>query len=352
MNIRRKWVTFKPKTLETKLLDNNFDIDLFNSLAPNPLQSWEWGDTRKSIGKDVLRFGKFENDTLTDVYTVILYPLPRVKYKVGHLIFSKIPDNSSIKIISEELAKYQVIFLKIEPYIYSQSYEEVKASLESWKKNLYAENIESNDQESRYMYEQTIILDLTKEESELSKELRKSTRYTIKNAFQKGVTFEETQNFEDFWKVFESTALRQNYYGHDENYHIKVWETMNKKFAKFFIAKFNDTILSAFEIFFFNKRAYYVYSGSSSEQRHLGGSSYLMWETILCAKKDGITEFDLWGVGDKPSFRGFSAFKEGYGGKKVYLMPGIDIILDKKLYFGYKILNKARTWVNELVRNN
>lgn len=338
--------------METKLIQDNFDINLFNSCAINPLQSWEWGETRKAIGKEIYRFGLFDKNKLKSVYTVILYNLPRVKYKVGHLIFSEIPSPETINFMQSTLAEYNVVFIKIEPYKYSADQQENIQSFNEWKSLLDRSSIKNSPSESRYMYDQTIILDLTKEESQLNKELRKSTRYTIRNAYTKLVQIEESEDFQTFWNVFESTVKRQNYYAHDENYHITVWENMRKNISKFFIAKLDEDVLAAFEIFFFNQRAYYVYSGSSDKNRQLGGSNILMWETILRSKALGCNEFDLWGIGDKPSFRGFSSFKEGYGGQKVYMMEGLDIVFDQYLYWGYKYLNGARLFLRDILRND
>lgn len=338
--------------METKLIQDNFDTNLFNSCAINPLQSWEWGETRKAIGKEIYRFGVFEKDKLKSVYTVILYNLPKVKYKVGHLIFSEIPTAETINFIKSSLSGLNIIFIKIEPYEYHISPEENTKKYEEWRYSLRELSIKNSLSESRYMYDQTIILDLSKEESQLNKELRKSTRYTIRNAYTKLVSVEETEDFQTFWNIFESTVKRQNYYAHDENYHITVWRNMRKNISKLFIAKLDDEVLAAFEIFFFNQRAYYVYSGSSDKNRQLGGSNILMWETILRSKAFGCKEFDLWGIGDKPSFRGFSSFKEGYGGQKVYMMNGLDIIFNQYLYFVYKYLNLARLFLRDLLRND
>jgi lipid II:glycine glycyltransferase (peptidoglycan interpeptide bridge formation enzyme) len=342
--------------LQIKLIQSDFDRELFNSRAINPIQTWEWGETKIKLGKKVFRFGSFEENELVEVYTVILNKLPKVNFYVGHLIFSLIPNGEVVSFIKESLKDENVIFLKIEPYAYENSKfssgditgTKIQNSKEEWEKSLESFELKFSKPESRYFYNETILLDLTKSEEQLSIDLRKSTRYTIRQAEKKGVLTEESSDFNRFWNLFELTAKRQNYHGHDLSYHKIVWEIMKDKFAEIFIARIDNQDLAAFELFFFKNTAYYVYSGSSDQNRNLGGSNLLMWNCILEAKKRGLTKFDLWGVGDKASFVGFTAFKEGYGGERVYMIEGVDVVFKPLVYSLFKILNSLRLNFNKV----
>ncbi len=44
----------------------------------------------------------------------------------------------------------------------------------------------------------------------------------------------------------------------------------------------------------------------------------------------------------KDSWYGFHKFKEGYGARHVEFIGSYDFVINKKLYFVYKILNKIR----------
>jgi len=58
---------------------------------------------------------------------------------------------------------------------------------------------------------------------------------------------------------------------------------------------------------------------------------------------------DMWGaLGPNPDrndpWYGFHKFKEGYGAKHVEYVGSYDFVINKNLYFIYKILNKIR-WI-------
>ena len=76
-------------------------------------------------------------------------------------------------------------------------------------------------------------------------------------------------------------------------------------------------------------------------------SNLMMWEAIKFGKRLGLKKFDMWGClgpnQDKNNpWYGFHRFKEGYGPKLVEFVGSYDLVINKKLYFVYKIADKIR----------
>jgi lipid II:glycine glycyltransferase (peptidoglycan interpeptide bridge formation enzyme) len=78
-------------------------------------------------------------------------------------------------------------------------------------------------------------------------------------------------------------------------------------------------------------------------------SNLMMWEAIKFGKKLGLKKFDMWGsmgpnADIKDHWYGFHRFKEGYGPKLTEFVGSYDFVINKKMYFAYKLLNRIR-WV-------
>ncbi|MFV1916976.1 MAG: hypothetical protein ACC618_00595 [Patescibacteria group bacterium] len=62
------------------------DKEAFNKAAGHPLQSWEWGEFRKSTGNEVVRLGVFKGNKLTDAIQVVFSHIPNTSFKIGTVI--------------------------------------------------------------------------------------------------------------------------------------------------------------------------------------------------------------------------------------------------------------------------
>jgi lipid II:glycine glycyltransferase (peptidoglycan interpeptide bridge formation enzyme) len=73
----------------------------------------------------------------------------------------------------------------------------------------------------------------------------------------------------------------------------------------------------------YKKTAYYWFASSLGIGKKLFAPTLLVWEALRLAQKKGCTHFDFEGIYDErfpkaaESWRGFTKFKEGFGGEKV-----------------------------------
>ena len=176
--------------------------------------------------------------------------------------------------------------------------------------------------------------------------LKPKTRYNIKLAQKKGVVVKEESNqkgYEIFEKLYFETTKRQNYHGHDTNYHKTIWSNLKNKISHLLIAYYKNEPLSAYQLFIYKNRGYYVYGGSSDKHRNFMASNLLMWEALLFSKKKGCTSFDMWGSLPKNyslshPYAGFTRFKEGYGGEFVEMVGSYDLVIKPLIYKLYNFV--------------
>ncbi len=305
----------------------------------NPLQAKEWGEFREKTGVKVV----YENNLI-----ITIHPIPHTAYNIGYLPRTSMPTKEMVSQLKEIGQREKCIFIQLEPY--------VETTKELADKMISLGLVPSaHPLFSKY----TFILDLTKSEEELLKNMHPKTRYNIRIAEKHGVKILEDESdkaFEKYWKLTEETAQRQKFYAHNKDYHRLMWETLKSKdktgnpdrlTAHLLTAVYQSKILVTWIVFVFKDTLYYPYGASSSENREVMASNLMMWEAIKFGKRLGLKKFDMWGsMSQNPDVKdpwyGFHRFKQGYGGRLTEFLGSYDLIIDKKLYALYKIANKVR----------
>jgi len=239
----------------------------------------------------------------------------------------------------KEIAKQErTIFLKVEPSFAEATEGE---SLEKKLKRLGFEK-SNNIQPQR-----TIILDITKSEQELLGEMHYKTRYNIQLACKRGVEIRnpkslpcrqagEIRNFEEFWRLMEQTAQRDGFRSHPKEYYQKMLEIPG---VELFVAKYENKIIAANIIVFWDKMAIYLHGASDYKYRNLMAPHLLQWEQIQEAKKRGCAEYDFWGI-DEKKWPGVTRFKKGFGGQEIIYPGAYDLVFNRVWYLIYKIARK------------
>lgn len=320
----------------------------FNDFVTHPLQSWEWGEFRQKAGIKVIRLGAWGKNQLIWAYQLTIHQIPFFKYTIGYLPKGTTPTKEMIKSLEEVGRQNNCIFIKLEPNIVQSSQSEVQNSLIPSYKPLF----------TKY----TFLIDLTKSEEELLKNMHPKTRYNIKVAQKHSVRVQEentAEAFEAYLSLTHETTKRQGFYAHDDKYHRLMWQTLhpsapigsdpanNSKIAHLLTARYKGEILVAWILFLFKDVLYYPYGASSDNYKDVMASNLMMWETICWGKKKGARIFDLWGTpGANPSstdpYYGFHRFKMGYAPKLVEFVGSFDLVLKPIHYALFKYSDKLR----------
>jgi len=185
------------------------------------------------------------------------------------------------------------------------------------------------------------MLDLHKDEDDLLLEMHQKTRYNIRLARKKGVKLVEGDitDLDVFYNLISDTYNRKNITVYNKEYYKKLMTNFSK--AKIFLAKFQDKVLCANLILFYNDTATYLHGGSSQENKNLMAPHLLQWEVIKIAKEQGYKYYDFWGV-DEKKWPGVTRFKKGFGGFEVNYPGTFDLITNDPWYCLYKMVKKFK----------
>jgi len=166
----------------------------------------------------------------------------------------------------------------------------------------------------------TIIIDLSKSEIQLLKEMHSKTRYNVKKHGQKieiirGDEISDKQLVE-FFRIYKQNTSKQKFWG--LNY--KQLNDLFKCFSrKVYLLRSDE---GGLVLLVHDGVAYYSHNGVNKKGRQKYLPTLLTFEAIRLAKKMGCQCFDFEGIEDErflvtKKWRGFSRFKKSFGGKEV-----------------------------------
>ncbi len=344
----------------TKFIDIGADKkDDYNNVVSHPLQSFEWGEFRKKTGIKVIRRGLVRNNLpaarlpagqgrqgkIIEGFTVTLHKIPKTKYYIGYLPKGNNPTEELIEELNRIGREENCIFIQLEP--------NVRANTEySILNTQYSLRLAARPLFTKY----TFVLDLTKSEEDLLKNMHPKTRYNIRVAEKHKVSIREDnsqKSFEQYLKLMMETTNRQGFYAHTPSYHRNLFEILPKKTNPNSLsyhllnAAYDGKTLTSWVMFVFKDTMYYPYGASSREYREVMANNLIAWEAIKFGKKLGLKYFDMWGALGLPPDKndpwyGFHRFKEGYGAELVEFAGSYDLVIKPALYEIYKIADKLR----------
>lgn len=308
----------------------------YDKLVTHIIQSWEWGEARKNLGTQLLRYGIFKDDKLSLAFQLTIHKIPFTNYFVGYLPKGPLPNKELAQALKKIGQENNCAFIKLEPNIeVTGNRLQVTGNYIRSPKPLFTKF--------------NFVLDLTPTEEDLLKNMHQKTRYNIKVAQKHGVKIEERTDdeaFKIYLKLYFETTKRQNYHGHNEYYHTKIWETLKKaNLARILIASLNSEPLTAWMLFNFRDTLYYPYGGSSKSHTEVMANNLICWEAIKLGQKLNLKYFDMWGAlgpdaNPQDPWYGFHKFKAGYGGKLTEYIGTYDLVLNWPLYIMFTLVDK------------
>lgn len=316
--------------------------EAFNKVAVHPLQSWEWGQFRESLGLKVMRLGVYDESKLIAGYQATFHLLGKTKYSILYLPKNAMLDKNVIEAFVKIAKEENAVFLKTEPEIPKNS--GFSAIDDFFKQQGF---IPSKSIFAKY----TLMIDLTKSENELLVNMHPKTRYNIKLSQKQGVKVIEDNSdkaFQEYLKLHFETTEREGFYSHTHLFHQKMWEILKPAgIAHLMIASYQGKPLTAWILFTFNNKLYYPYGGSSREHKEVMPSYAMMWEAIKFGQKNKCQTFDLWGIpGPNPDpkdpWYGFHRFKMGFGPSLVEYIGAYDLVFNQPLYSLYNLADRVR----------
>jgi len=340
-------MSFTVKEIKDKELWEKFLLAQFNQT--NFLQSWYWGECHRLLQLEIFRLGFYKNNKLLGQALLIKKISKRGSYLEcpgGPILFWK--DENLFKFFIETCkqiaSKNKCFFLRTRPQIEDGSYFRqlfLKNGFIKSPMHLHAQD--------------TWVLDISKSEEELFKNMRKTTRYMIRKAIKENVKIshsEDIKEITDLYNLQKQTAKRHGFVPFSlEFFQAHFSSFVSDKKIKLFKATFKGKLLSIAMIVFYSDRAIYHYSASANDYANIGASYLLQWEVIKYAKTNGFKLYDFWGIAPndnlKHRFAGVTLFKKGFGGFKVSYLPAHDLPL-RWLYWLTYVFETARRKIRHL----
>ena len=367
------------------------ESSVWNSLIsnlPNPhfLQTYEWGQVKASYGWEPIylvwdREARMKESNLS---SLAFYPsaaamvLKRQILRNGFaarlsvlyspkgplLDWTNEPLRSHVLNDLQSFAKKQgAIFLKMDPdVVLGTGIPSSEADSNDFQGRAVLSLLKRKGWEyasDQIQFKNTVLIDLTPTDDEMLARMKQKTRYNIRLAEKKGVTLRvgTQEDLSMLYKMYAETSVRDGFVIRDEGYYQTVWNlfmtgnpsqssnspitTDHLPFTEPLIAEVNSEPVAAIFVFYFAKRAYYVYGMSRDVHREKMPTYLLQWEAMKRAKARGCTVYDLWGAPDvfdeTDPMWGVYRFKEGLGGKVVRTLGAWDFApspLWYKMYSG------------------
>ena len=309
------------KILENKEKWNNF-LDNFGYLSF--LQDYEYGEVEKSLKREIIRLGFFEDD-LVGVCQLIGYFAKRGNILAvlhGPVIREEKLDEALILLLNflkENKLNKKYHFLRI-----NSVFENKKEILEKFLKNGFIIA-------PTYIVSENFWLKEIKDDDEMLKQMNKTTRNLILEAIKKPyLEIEKTtdlEKFEIFWNLYEDLYKRKKFVPYPKELIKKEFEIFSKENkALMFLGKMEGKYYSSALVIFSHKIAFYHHSASLPTKEPINYK--IQWEIIQEAKKRGCRFYNFWGLAKKEvpnhPWYGLTQFKKGFGGFRIDFLSTMD----------------------------
>jgi lipid II:glycine glycyltransferase (peptidoglycan interpeptide bridge formation enzyme) len=300
------------------------------------LQTQNFGAFRSQLGEKNFRLGLFVGETLKGISQCQKITARRGTFlHVAHGPLLREENKGLLLLFLEEIKVFgrqeKCDFVRISPLLNPLSIQEFKKV----KYRTAPLHINPN---------RTWVLDLTRSEEDLLKNMRKSTRYEVRRIEKCGIKTIQGQDLETFWKLHSKTAARQKFVPFSRK-STKLELDIFKNDCQIFSASLEGKDFAS-SVILYDKHAGYYHQGASVLHK-LPFAHATLWAAITEAKKRGCTEFNFWGVSPEENkdhpWTGLSRFKRGFGGEEQLFLEAQDFPLTKKYWINFAV-EKYRKW--------
>ncbi len=332
-------------TMKDATSKNKWDKFVTAHPEANFLQSWDFYEFYQSIGHQIVRrIAVDDKNKIVAAYAGQVEPAKRGK----HLAIAGGPildwqDKRLVKKvfadIKEQGLALDCVFVRVRPQLeLSEKSQRLFKELGLKKAPMYLS------------VEYAGVLDLTKSEDELLKNMRQRLRRALRKAVKNNITVEKSTNPQDahkFYQIQVETAKRHDFFAFSEDFLVKQFAAFAKNNeAVIYTAKYGDEILAQNMMIFYGNEASYHYGASTELGTKLSGAPLLHMAAMRDARERGIKRYNFWGiVGEdetKHRFYGVSVFKRGFGVDELKYLPAHDLILKPASYMKTKLIESAR----------
>lgn len=315
------------------------------------LQSWNWGIVQEKMGNKVWRLGAFDGQDLLSTVLVVVIKAKRGKFLLvqhgPNIKTQNWRDKQQIlKALLEELKKLSkqegCSFIRIAPLL-PRDNERMLKELGFRQAPMHAN-----------AYEATWKLNIEPSEDELMKNMRKTTRYLIRQAKKNPdleiVKSAKTEDVKLYDKLNQQVAGHRKFTPFSCEFIKNEFDVFAKdNQALLFFGKYQGKIIASALVIFWSKTGFYHQAALSPEYHKIPMAYLLQWEAINEARARGCSYYDFWGYIDPDKepghpWSGPTFFKMGFGGQPREYVKTQDFPLSGKycLVFIFEKIRKFR----------
>lgn len=191
--------------------------------------------------------------------------------------------------------------------------------------------------------EYSVIIDLTKDQNTLWREMTKRARRSIKRAIKNNVKIREVTSKRDlygFYKIYVSTTRRRNFAPYSFSFFDSIRLKLERSgVAKFFLAWHGGRPIASILITIYNGQSVVFINASLKEYWGLCPNHLLHWHSICWSKSEAkANTFKLYHLPKSKPKSGidYHSFKTSFGGNLIH-----------ECYFYYKIVSQIKWQVLE-----
>lgn len=224
-----------------------------------------------------------------------------------------------------------------------------KAIFSQFRNSWIQSNEKSIFEEKNIFFEDhlDIIIDLTKDEEKLWKEIHSKRRNEIRRATKEGTFFRKAENISDFksaynilLEVYERVKVPIPPFAILNNIYT---ELSKENMIQCFLAINDDKIIGTMIAFTYNNIIFDWYAGAKKEFYKKYPNDLIPWEVFKWGKANGFNQFDFGGAGKPNQHYGVRDYKLKFGGKLVNF-GRYEIVHKKHLFkigkIGYYLFKK------------
>jgi len=302
----------------------------------HPLQLWAWGQIKTAHGWSADRLLGYENNKIVAAAQILTRKLPLLVHAFSYVPRGPVGEQGSNEEFLAAVAAYakrehRSVALSVEPD--SIEFNPPKGWITPRNKILPAK---------------TIIIDLTKSDSDLLVDMDKKTRQYIRKSTAEAITIKQVRNKEDLAKcltIYHETARRAHFNIHNDQYYFDVF-TLMEDHSPVFAAYLDDQPIAFLWIAISTDTAFELYGGMNKQGKGLRANYALKWHAIRKTKEWGLTRYDFGGLVDG----GVSNFKLSWTDSETVLAGTFDkplssayTLWNNTLPFAKRILHKVKS---------
>lgn len=314
-----------------------YDEFVASRLDGDALQSWAWGEVKRSSGWVPLRFMVTEGDEILASCQVLkLVPMrgvPPILYAPRGPVVAREDAIKPLLEAIEDRAGNAYLFTCDPPVT------EANALTNAGLRKVVGAGFGGVQPKA------VMTLDLTPGADEVFAGFKSKWRYNCRLAERKGIKIREgsREDLSAWYQVLVETATRDKFLVRGLAYFETIWDHLGDAgMLRLLLAEHEGDLIAGILCFKFGKRITYVYGASSNTKRDLMPNHLLQWTAIRDAASEGLEVYDFRGVSPvrngqptEPHIAGLNRFKEGFGAEYVEYVGTLDMPLRRSWYWAW-----------------